>query len=467
MKKFSLYLITAAALAAGLSSCKKELDLQPTDTFNENNAYLNLTEVQYGLNAAYGRYTAYINDMYVSALLSDEAKLGPDNSGQGALTFRYQYASDNTSGGDVTSAWGDYFSIVDQVNRLLPKIDQVSTSSSEEAQRKSIRGQLLALRGVANFGLVQAYCKNYSAADPKGIPIMLESNPLAKPARKTVGESVAQIEKDLFDARVLLSSSSFTETEMNKFNIPAFQARVALYKGDLNAAKNFALDVIGNVPTHQKDLVSGVNFSNMWTDTEEGPNEILFKIKNSLSSSVGSLWTTTSDFIYISPSDKLSNIYEASDVRKDAYIAEDQYGSRYVNKFYTSDRGARVVDIKVCRISEMYFIVAEACAKTNKLDSANFLLNKIRKARIPGYVDQTYTSESQMMEEILDERLREFAFEGMRFWDLKRNRRSVIRSASDAEESWRTMPANSYRFILPIPNDEILANPNMVQNDNY
>jgi hypothetical protein len=325
----------------------------------------------------------------------------------------------------------------------------------------------LALRGVANFGLVQAYCKNYSAADPKGIPMMLESNPLAKPARKTVGESVAQIEKDLFDARVLLSSSSFTETELNRFNIPAFQARVALYKGDLTAAKKYALEVINSEEFHQKDLVSGDDFRNMWTDTEEGPNEILFKIKNSLSSSVGSLWTTTSDFIYISPSDKLSNIYEAGDVRKDAFIAEDQYGSRYVNKFYTSDRGARVVDIKVCRISEMYFIVAEACAKTNKLDSSNFLLNKIRKARIPGYPDQTYTSESQMMDEILDERLREFAFEGMRFWDLKRNRRAVERESSDAEENWRTMPANSYRFVLPIPNDEILANPNMVQNDNY
>jgi hypothetical protein len=463
MKKFSLYLITAVALATGMSSCKKELDLQPTDTFNENNAFLNLTEVQYGLNAAYGRYTAYINDMYVSALLSDEAKLGPDNSGQGALTFRYQYASDNTSGGDVTAAWGDYYSMIDQVNRLLPKINQVSTAASENAQRRSIRGQLLALRAIGHFGILQAYCKNYNPTDPKGIPVMLESNPLAKPARKTVAQSVAQIEQDLNEAMSLLLTSTFTETLLNRFNIPAFQARVALYKGDMNAAKSYALDVINS---RKKTLSNRADFPLIWID--ESQDEVLFMIKNSLSTGVGSLWTTTSDFIYISPSDKLFNIYENGDVRKDTYIGVDDYGSRYVNKFYEStDRGARIVDIKVCRISEMYLIVAEACAKTNKLDSANLFLNTVKRARIANYTDQTFNSESQMMDEILEERLREFAFEGMRFWDLKRNNKSVVRSSTDAEENWRAMPAGSFRFVMPIPNDEILANPNMVQNDNY
>ena len=86
---FILFLATVMILSAG---CTKDLDLQPTDTFSENNSFLTMEDVQLGANAVYGRYGTYANDMYVSAIVSDEAKLGADNSGQGALTYRYQYA---------------------------------------------------------------------------------------------------------------------------------------------------------------------------------------------------------------------------------------------------------------------------------------------------------------------------------------------------------------------------------------
>jgi hypothetical protein len=67
----------------------------------------------------------------------------------------------------------------------------------------------------------------------------------------------------------------------------------------------------------------------------------------------------------------------------------------------------------------------------------------------------------------LQERYKELAFEGFRFWDLKRNNLSVERLSSDASAEWQTLSSGNYRFVLPIPNSELLANPNMVQNDNY
>jgi spore maturation protein CgeB len=94
-------------------------------------------------------------------------------------------------------------------------------------------------------------------------------------------------------------------------------------------------------------------------------------------------------------------------------------------------------------------------------------LNRLRRARIDAYVDETFSNATALINAIMDERFKELAFEGFRFWDLKRNNLPVERSASDAAEAWRTLPATSHRFVLPIPNDEILANPNMVQNDNY
>jgi starch-binding outer membrane protein, SusD/RagB family len=468
MKKFSLYLITAAALATGMSSCKKELDLQPTDTFSENNAFLDLSDVQLGVNAVYGRYGTYVNDMYVSALVSDEAKLGPDNSGQGALTYRYQYSSDNTSGDDVTSAWGGYYSVIDQCNRVLPKIDEVSTSPAEATRRNQLKGQLLAMRAISHFGLLQAYCKNYNAADPKGVPVMLTSNPISKPSRNTMGQVMSQIESDLSQAKTLLppvSASNFRDTVMNRVNIAAYQARIALYKKDYDAAINFATEVISS---GARSLAQGSQFAAIWTD-DDVEAEVLFRIRFATSTSVGGIWTTTGGSIYIAPSDKLTEKYSPDDVRATAYIGEDASGNRYVNKFFTSGRGGRVVDMKACRIAEMYLIRAEANARkaTPDIASASTDLNRLRRARIDGYVDETFSNASALINAIMDERFKELAFEGFRFWDLKRNNMPVNRSSSDAAEAWRTLPATNHRFVLPIPNDEILANPNMSQNDLY
>ena len=132
-------------------SCKKQLDLQPTDTFSDANAFLTLNDIQLGTNAAYGRYGAYADDMYISALLSDEAKLGLDNAGQGALTYRYQYSSDPTTGGDVISAWGDFYALIDQVNRVLPFVSTVKATPSEEPQKKYFARSVISASRHSNF----------------------------------------------------------------------------------------------------------------------------------------------------------------------------------------------------------------------------------------------------------------------------------------------------------------------------
>src|SRR5438128_1770359 len=104
-KKIGFTILTAAVI---LSACKKQLDQFDPDSISEANAFQTFDQVQLGVNGAYGRYSAYSNDMYVNALLSDEAKLGANNQGQGALTYRYQYSSDPTTGGDVVAAYFPY-----------------------------------------------------------------------------------------------------------------------------------------------------------------------------------------------------------------------------------------------------------------------------------------------------------------------------------------------------------------------
>jgi starch-binding outer membrane protein, SusD/RagB family len=448
-----------------LSSCKKQLDQQNPNSFGEENSFQTLEHVQMGVNAAYGRYGAYANNMYMSALLSDEAKLGTDNAGQGALTYRYQFGPDATTGGDITGAYYGYYSMIDQVNRVLPHVATVEAHSSLNSRRNEIKGQLLALRAIGHFNLLESYADRYDAGKP-GVPVMVESNVLAKPARNTIGEVVTQIEKDFEEAKTLLpavTASTFRDTVMNRVNIAAYQARVALYKRDYQKAIDYATAVINS---GVKPLASGSAFSNIWTD--ENSNEVLFRIRYSTSTAIGGMWTTTGGLIYIAPSDKLVASYATGDVRKATYIGTIG-GNNYVNKFLGSSRGGRVVDMKAVRIAEMYLIRAEAYAKlsTPNLMAGSADLNALRAARITGYTNQGFLTATDLVNAVLNERFKELAFEGFRFYDLKRNNLPVNRATSDANEAWQTLPATSFRWLLPIPREEIIANPNTVQNTGY
>jgi hypothetical protein len=127
-----------------------------------------------------------------------------------------------------------------------------------------------------------------------------------------------------------------------------------------------------------------------------------------------------------------------------------------------------VADAKVFRTGEMYLIRAEARAETNDLVGAADDLNTLRAARINGYTPQVFASKDALIAAIIEERFKELAYEGHRFWDLRRRNLPVERLAADAPStSAVTLPAGNFRFILPIPGTEIDANPNIQQNAGY
>ncbi|HRN80544.1 MAG TPA: RagB/SusD family nutrient uptake outer membrane protein [Ferruginibacter sp.] len=466
MKNLKNILLGCVAVI-GLYSCEKDLDQQPIDVYSDANAFITIEDIQQGVNGAFGRYGAYANDMYVSALLSDEARLGANNDGQGALTYRYQYTADPTSGADVIAAWGSYYQLIDQCNRVLPKVPTVTATPSEEPRRNILKAHLLGLRAIGHFGLLQSYTKVYDESNALGVPLMLNFNPTGLPARNSVSAVMNQIDADLTEAKSLLpdvTPANFSDTVLNKVNIAAYQARIALFRRDYDQAIAFATEVINS---NVKPLASGPAFTSIWTD--QSANEVLFKVRYETSTAIGGLWTTTNGNVYIAPSDKLRNSYSTNDIRGGAYIGLNANNNYYVNKFYESARGARILHLKAARTAEMYLIRAEANARKASPDIAAAAadLNLLRSNRIAGYVDQTFANVNVLISEIMEERFKELAFEGFRFFDLKRNGLPVQRLLSDANPEWAELPANSIFFVLPIPRSEMNANPNMVQNEGY
>lgn len=138
-------------------------------------------------------------------------------------------------------------------------------------------------------------------------------------------------------------------------------------------------------------------------------------------------------------------------------------------------------DYKLVRLSEMYFIKAEARANANDLTGAAAALEAVLDAR--NAVDMpapVFANATQAWAEILNQRRLEFCFEGYRYIDLKRlaslaNFTALDRHPVDYSSSTTNypganpanLPMNSYKFTFPIPISETNANTAITQNPGY
>lgn len=126
------------------------------------------------------------------------------------------------------------------------------------------------------------------------------------------------------------------------------------------------------------------------------------------------------------------------------------------------------------RYAEVLLIHAEAMIKLNNLSAAKVSLDKVRsRVGLPGV---PAASPQQMMAALEHERIVELAFEGHRYWDLRRWRKAhivlnnvrfnghkpvatgngYVYEVVDVDKQDRFFPAKFY--YMPIPQDEIVKN---------
>lgn len=125
------------------------------------------------------------------------------------------------------------------------------------------------------------------------------------------------------------------------------------------------------------------------------------------------------------------------------------------------------IDFPLFRLSEMYLIYAEAEIRDGGLTSAGIeYFNKLRE-RAYGNTSRNVSSIS--LNDILDERARELYWEGFRRTDLIR-----FGKYTDASYLWpfkggvpNGRAVESYRTLFPIPSSDVIANPNLTQNQGY
>ncbi len=446
------------------NSCGKDfLDLKPyeslaveeaTKTLDDLDVLLRGVYDQYQNSDYYGRYFILVPDV-----MSDDVK-------QNASANRAkEWAEYNGNALDFIpeEIWTEVYEAINRANTVINA--NIAVPPTAETRKNQIVGEALALRALSHFDLVRIYAQHYGYTDDNshlGIPYVKEFDQNAEPARMSVREVYDNILADL-DEAIRLMSDEFDANRMNKIAAQAILARVYLYMSDWQNAANMATQVIESGVV---SLTPTEAYVDAWRSgtPPDGIFSIAFDdIDNNGSNALGRMYIVEGYGDYL-PALDLVNLIDSSDVRIQLFKNTGPgglFGDLRVDKF-PSVIGDD--DIPVVRLSEIYLIRAEARAMLGDEDGARADVNVIRLRANPNATPIT-SSGQQLLDDIEREKRIELMFEGHRLWELMRKKRGVYRN--DCTSVICEIPYPNDRFILPIPQAEIDANRNMVQNPGY
>jgi hypothetical protein len=480
MKYSKIIVSCSVMLALATSSCKKLIEIKETELIAGDVALKTVSNCESAVLGAYGAFGVEMGIQW-NAIFSDELVKGEFYNSQ--TTHEWQYGAGDVGIRDNYRAVYPYYTVIDRANRVLKVVGTAdSTVVGDNAKRLRLRGEALFLRAIAHFELYRFYCANYT---PTGLamPYMEKGEEIGYTSRIDMGAYFTKLKNDITEARTLLPNNLSDINRANVLAAAALQARIALAMGDWTAAETYSTDYINGLPLSPIGAFGGI-----WTDGNT--NEVAFRLVRTITAGgkIGAIFrgastsATKLGTITWQPSSKLWNSYDPiNDVRFAAYLKDEPLltadggrPSKIVKKYaggaYFSNT-ENLANAKVFRTGEMYLIRAEARAEQNKFTGANSAetdVNALRTARIASYVPVTFASKVAAIDAIMLERFKELPYEGHRFYDLKRRGLPVSRLAADAPSAaGTTLPANDFRFLLPIPQSEILANPTMQQNPGY
>lgn len=473
MKKNILIIFSLTLLT--LAGCQKVIDVKETDFIGGDIALKTIANNEQGIIGAYAGLNLEM-DVLLNATLADEVRVADFYNA--ATTHEWQFGPADVGLRDNFTAFAPLYRVIDRVNRVLIALPNAKSSgASDDALKLKLRGEALFLRAFCHFELYRFYSN--SAVSTDLAMAYMETPSLTPTSRITVGPYFQKLKADMTEAKTLLSSTLLTDiSRANKYAVAGLQARVALYLKEYTDATTYSTEYINALPLSPRNQFTGI-----WTDANK--NECAFQIiRSTATSRMGSLFRGTSSgpsqigTITWRPSDKLWNSYDqTNDIRFSAYFKDEpllpssRSSTRLIYKYAGTTYGTsaeNVANQKVMRTGEMYLIRAEAKAENNDLVGAATDLNALRAARITGYVSVAFATKDDAITAIMDERFKELAYEGHRFWDLKRRNLPVTRLAVDAPTTNSvTLPAGNFRFLLPIPDPEIKANPLIQQNPGY
>ena len=437
MKK---YIILFIVLPGILASCKKSwLEIVPqgrqlaitTDDYDKL-----LNDPKYYIFQAWGGYAeAQLMGDEISAEEKDFANLDAN------YDFRdrfFEWRDDPfPNAAQKPGSMLSYLSQQYQLNKIILEVDKSSGGST--AQKNSIKAEAQATRAFNLFLIANYYCKPYSAAtaasDP-GFPMTLEADITANNFnRGTLQQTYDFIVKELTDALTVVPMKQGFVSRLSKPAVEGVLGKVYMFMGRyadaLPQLKNALADVIANGQTalynYNQTMATGGAFMpiDATTGASKAPSYIMLDTKESVLYKVGKNGNyagngTGNNGLVLTP--QTWALYGAKDFRKLFYSAT------FLDNSTNPSGRVRKYGLAYTRfgleLADLYLLSAECKARTNDLTGAVADVETLRKNRMPA-ADATVPAaiagdQNALIKFIIEERLREFALEGYRWFDMRR-----------------------------------------------
>ena len=462
MKKYLFILF----VALGSVSCNKWLDVQPqsqikdTEMFTTESGYKEALAGVYTLLVKESLYTNELRFGMMGVLAQEWESHNSTYNDDAAYDYDATYPKNR-----ILSIWRGMYTAIANDNKLLESIDENKDVFSG-VNYDVIKGEALALRAFIHFDLLRMFGANYQIEPTKpSIPYVTAYSP-KQTVQYTVYEVLMKCLADLREALTYLQKDPIytgqeitqlvdngyllnRQLHLNYYAVEGLLARICLYMGDYDSARDYARDVIESGKfsfTPQSDLLSGTDYT--------GAPEHLFAIDVADQESIAETYFSLeggSSVFSMSYSALLSLYENNTDDYRYLYLFTSGTGAsldrRYLAKYNTTSSSDTYYMNKMVmlKLSEMYYILAEC--QNNSGESTKAALNAVRKAR---GLNELSRDPSDFRTVMTAEFRKEFIGEGQLFFYYKR-----LNVANIAGSDKNLVDVKGYTF--PIPDSEVDA----------
>lgn len=488
MKKYILFIALCGGLLA-LDSCKKFLELEPEsqgiaveNTAADSILFKTADEAEAALAGAYADFKNeyYQLDYFVNGdAQSDDAYAGGDNP----ANFQIDDYKLNATNSNVSRDWRYLYATIGKCNTVINNIDAVNDPAMTSARKAEIKGEASFIRAFMYFQATQLWgdvplqlkeVKSISAAN------LEEIYPQIFPARSPQAEVYTQIIADLETAVANVPATKPHKGYATKGAANAVLAKVyaTIEPHDWTKVNQYCDAVIAGGYT----LLD--NYDDLWNNANENSAESIFEINYNGGPTDGNWGTKIFRGLdwkkFNLPSNDLVAAFmaEGDNVRMNASVVYQDVSGKwsdshwpqthypFINKWHNFQEGSNQNYIFI-RLADILLLKAEALNETGNVSGAADIVNAIRDRVGLGVTPAA--NQSDMRLAIEKERRLELAFEGHRWFDLKRTGRAieVMTNAKGASGENLGYALNSNRLVWPIPQSELDKNQKLIQNSGY
>lgn len=473
--KFKNIFILIFVILAG-SACEEALIVSDPESLSPDDVLDKVSGFQSVVSSAYNRVHRFEwygqNGMVAPEIMADNLDF---KNRTGRYESHYVNAVRTHMG-----RWSNYIGIND-VNIVISRIDQLKDLTADDITlRDKVKGEAYFLRAFNYHDMARVYgyepgkeVNGFNLTVPlrvkstEGVSDALDVKP-----RATNTELYTLLESDLNTAISLLpATNSQAPYRVGQAAAHALLSRVYLYESkwaeaaaqaeaamsktsaSLITSKAAYYDSWFAIP-HPESIYEAEIRATDWS-TVDGVNNSMSSLSNDNIASA--------QFILVGSVELIATLdSEAGDFRDTIWTRSSDLppGTAKCEK-WQGEKGDFLENLPLIRYSEMLLTAAEGYAKSGNTPKAQEHLNTLRSARgLPA----TDLSGDALIALIMKERRVEFAMEGHRWFDLKRNGMEIPKSAG---ANVPNLSYNDFRLLGVIPQTELSLNEFLVQNPGY